>query len=150
MKTRFALLLFVLFTISAAAQMRRNGTGINALDQQHDMQGQSKGPSPEEQLDKTMTMLTTELTLNGLQEAAIRNILHDQQRKLTALRTDTRPDSEKKEEAVQITEKSDRDIKALLDSGQLAKYETFKEQLRSGKKKSKKKDKKTEQEEVHE
>ncbi|MBD3583853.1 hypothetical protein [Flavobacterium selenitireducens] len=146
MKIRFAILIFVFGLVTAQAQMRRSGTGINALDQQHDMQGAAKPPSPEEQLSKTMAMLTTELSLNGLQEAAIRNVLHDQQRKLTALRTDSRPEAEKQEEAVQITTKSDNDIKALLDPDQLKKYDAFKEQMRSGKKKKKEKKKEKERE----
>lgn len=150
MKIRFAFLICILGLLSAEAQIRRSGTGINALDQQHDMQGAAKPPSPEEQLAKTMEMLTSELALNGLQEAAIRNVLHDQQRKLTALRTDPRPDSEKQEEAVQITSKSDNEIKALLDPDQLKKYDSFKEQLRSGKKKKKDKRKEKEQSETAE
>jgi len=141
MKIRFVLLVCLICFWSAQSQVRRSGTGINALDQQHDMQGANKPPSPAEQLNKTMTTLTEELALNGLQEAAIRNILHDQQRKMTALRTDPRPDSEKQEEAVQITTKSDLDIKALLDPEQLKKYDSFKEQVRSGKKKKKNKKK---------
>lgn len=157
MKLVFAIIIASI-SVSASAQMGmgmnpgmgRSSTGIRSIDQQHNEQGRAKAPTPEEQLDQTMTMLTTELTLNGLQEAAIRNILHDQQRQLTALRTDTRPDSEKQEDARLITEKSDKDIKALLDPDQLTKYEAFKEQMRSGKKKKSKKDKKKDEVDVHE
>lgn len=149
MKIRFAIIIGIVAVFSGNAQSRRTATGINALDQQHAMQGSTKPPTPEEQLDKTMSMMTSELVLNGLQEAAVRNILHDQQRKMTALKSDTRPDSEKKDEAVAISEKSDKDIKALLDADQLKKYDALKEQLRSGKK-IKKKDRKKKSDEQEE
>ena len=153
MKIQFALLIVAFTAFSASAQYGspygRSGTGIRSIDQQHDMQGSSKPPTPEEQLDKTMVKMTTDLELNGLQEAAIRNILKEQQRQLTALRQDTsRPDSDKMDEMRQISEKNDKDIQALLDPAQIEKYTALKEELRSGKKK--KKNKKKEQEDVHE
>ncbi|NUY82194.1 hypothetical protein HUK80_14915 [Flavobacterium sp. MAH-1] len=148
MKMRFALLICLFCVVSASAQIRRNSTGINAIDQQHDMQGSNKGPTPEEQLNTTMQKITADVGLNGLQEAAIRNILKEQMVQLTALRQDSRPESEKMDEARLISEKSDKEIQSLLDPGQLEKYNALKEELRSGKKKKKKKEK--DQETVHE
>lgn len=149
MKMRFALLICLFCVVSASAQIRRNSTGINAIDQQHDMQGSNKGPTPEEQLNTTMQKITADVGLNGLQEAAIRNILKEQMVQLTALRQDSRPESEKMDEARLISEKSDKEIQSLLDPGQLEKYNALKEELRSGKKKKKKK-KEKDQETVHE
>lgn len=149
MKVKIALLFCTFMVLATSAQSMRSRTGINALDQQRDMQGAPKPPTPEEQLEKTMAKMTTDLELNGLQEAAIRNILKEQMVQLTALRQENRPDSEKMDEARLISEKSDKQILALLDPGQIDKYNALKEEFRSGKKK-KKKDRKKDQEEVHE
>src|SRR4051812_36192011 len=152
MKISFAFLTLVLFSVSVSAQMgmsQRGGTGINAVDRQHDMQGAPKAATPEEQLNSTMTKLTTDLSLNGLQEAAIRMILKDQMSQIVALRADkTRPDSDKQGDARLLTEKSDKEIQALLDPDQIIKYQSLKEEMRSGKKKKKKN--KKDEEEVHE
>lgn len=141
MKT-YIMAAMILFGCIASAQvgMGRNRTNT-MLQQQHENQGRDKGPTPEEQLDKFMAQMTAQVELNGLQEAAVRNILKEQMRQNKALQTSDQPESEKQDEARQVSEKSDKEIKALLDASQLEKYEKMKQDMRSGKKFKKKKKK---------
>lgn len=151
MKIRLITFLLVLTGGLASAQVGMGGRNRDMLQQQHDDQGREKGPSPEEQLDKFMVQMTSDLELNGLQEAAMRIIYKEQVAKMGVLRTASMTDSEKQEEARTITEKTDKDVKALLDAQQLEKYEKLKEDMRSGKKKKKKdREKKPESQELHE
>lgn len=152
MKICLITFLLVLTSGLASAQVGMGGgRNRDMLQQQHDDQGREKGPTPEEQLDKFMAQMTSDLELNGLQEAAIRIIYKEQIGKMGVLRTASMTDSEKQEEARIITEKTDKDVKALLDAQQLEKYEKLKEDMRSGKKKKKKdRDKKPGGQEPHE
>lgn len=152
MKIYLITFLLVLTSGSALAQVGMGGgRNRDMMQQQHDEQGRDKGAAPEEQLEKLMVQMTADLELNGLQEAAMRIIYKEQMAKMGVLRTASMTDSEKQEEARIITEKTDKDVKALLDAQQLEKYEKLKEDMRSGKKKKKKdRDKKPEGQEPHE
>ncbi|RYZ81671.1 MAG: hypothetical protein EOP06_23080 [Proteobacteria bacterium] len=140
----------LLVTGFASAQMGMNGRNRGGLQSQMNQPQQTtpdKGPSPDEQLNNFMQKITPELELNGLQEAAVRNIYKDQMTAMANLKAASAlSDAEKQEEARVISERTDKDVKALLDVKQLEKYDVMKKNLREGKRIKKKKNKKDEEE----
>ncbi|RZJ65121.1 MAG: hypothetical protein EOO50_14870 [Flavobacterium sp.] len=152
MKIRLLTTILLLTGFFASAQMGGMNSGVRNRNmmQQPQSDDKPKGPSPDEQLDKFMVQVVSDLELNGLQEAAIRNIYKDQMKQMEAIRSSTTmTESDKQEEARLLSEKTDKEVKALLDAPQLEKYENMKKDLRSGKKKKKKK-KDEEDKEPHE
>ena len=145
MKNRIALLLLLLVSFGSVAQRNRMGM-------QPDLpQSAPQGPTPEEQLDKLMVRINEEIQLDGLQEAAIRNIFKEQMQKIGFLQKSEMNEEQKREEMRLITEKTDKDIMTLLSPDQAQRYEKFKQDMRSGKSSSKKKKKKDKSDEdIHE
>lgn len=151
MKIRLLTAILLLTGIIASAQMGgMYGNRNRGMMQQPQSDEKPKAPSADEQLDKFMAEITTNLELNGLQEAAIRNIYKDQMKQMEAIKTSSMPDSDKQEEARLLSEKTDKEVKALLDAPQLEKYESLKKDLRAGKKPKKKKKKDEDEKEPHE
>ena len=135
------LIIAALLTCGLVSAQRFSQQNNPNIEREHQMQGRDTGPTPEQQLDTFMIQMTADLSLNGLQEAAIRNILVEQMRQNNALRLSQQTDSQKQEEMRMTTEKTDKDIKALLDGDQLEKYEKLKMDMRAGKKNKKNKNK---------
>lgn len=94
----------------------------------------------DEQLDMIMPPLTEAVQLDGLQEAAIRQILMNQLRQSDLLVKETDfSNDRKRDEATALVEQTDGEVKKLLSPKQLELYEKYKTDLRSGKRPKKKK-----------
>ncbi|NMH26974.1 hypothetical protein [Flavobacterium silvaticum] len=94
----------------------------------------------DEQLDQIMPPMTEAIELDGLQEAAIRQILLNQFRQSNMLSKEVDFDNDRKrEESMAVFEKTDEEIKKLLRPNQIELYDQYKKDLRKGKKPKKKK-----------
>jgi ribosomal protein L29 len=152
--TYFTLLLFAgllpgIATAQMGGQMGRGQMGSGQLGRDQTMGSDVKKKAPD-QLEMMVDRLKKELTLDSFQEAVIRSSIKNQMDKVAGLRTDsTMGNAEKQDKASDIAKKTDDEIKAVLNKEQLEKYEAFKIQIRSGKKKKgSDKDAKTEEHKV--
>lgn len=99
-----------------------------------------KKPTWEQQIDSAMPTLKEVLELDGLQEAAIRNIMLNQMRQSNMLSKEVEFDeTRKRQEYSKLMEDTDADIKKLLRPDQIEMYEEYKKDVRKGKKPTKKK-----------
>lgn len=99
-----------------------------------------KKPTWEQQIDSAMPTLKEVLELDGLQEAAIRNIMLNQMRQSNMLSKEVEFDeTRKRQEYSKLMEDTDADIKKLLRPDQIEMYEAYKKVVRKGKKPTKKK-----------
>ena len=120
----------------ANAQVDRR---LQQQQQRSGTQKETKKLTWEEQLDIIMPPMIQELHLDGLQAAAIRNLLLDQFRQSNILtKEDDFDQQRKREESIKMMENTDGEIKKLLSPEQIELYDNYKKDVRSGKFRSKK------------
>ena len=105
-------------------------------------QSQGKNDKPYDFVQGTTEYLTKMLTLDGFQEAAVKNFLDDYKKDMESIRQ--MPEQARQEKFVIAGEKMEASIFSVLNKEQIQKYKEEKEKKENKNKKSKKKKKETE------
>ena len=148
-KLKISLVVACMFSMNLFSQSMYNnqGSSMSNQTQNNEPTKEQIEKAREESLDKVMTQLTSDLTLDALQVVAIRQIYTESIKKQGVILKKEDSNESKSEQLKFLSESTEKKVLALLNPQQKEKYELLKNDVSSGKKKEKKKKKKKEKQE---
>jgi len=130
MKTRLifiSILFFALYSNDAYSQYY--GNNRSGVDRSiGNVQRPSKKPTKQDYAESGSQYLTKELKLDGLQQAAVKTIIIDNQGSIEEIAKSNISNEEKRDKMLLINDKIDKEIKRLLSPEQIEKYNKMKEE----------------------